>query len=319
MTKISIAMTSYNACRYIGEQLQSFALQTRLPDELVITDDGSTDATPEIVDAFARSVPFEIRYVRNPVNLGVNANFGKAVSLATGDLVFISDHDDVWFPHKLATVEAAFDANPQVLVFINDQVIAEADGRLTDRTVLGNVRKLGYADEHYGTGACTAMRRSILDVLLPIPTVGIPYDHWTNHMPHILGVRRLIETPLQMYRRHADNVTAALVADDKADLIKLVKSSAGDARPSYRAKIDELHLESERLIARAAELKALGLSEAGKRALVTLAEKRLDYEARIRTLDTGRFARPLVVAQQLAKGRYRNFQGWRSAAKDLMA
>lgn len=319
MTKISIAMTSYNASRYIGEQLQSFVAQTRLPDELVITDDGSTDATPEIVENFARAAPFEVRYVRNPVNLGVNANFGLAVSLATGDLVFISDHDDVWFPEKLATVEAAFEINPQVLVFVNDQVIAEANGRLTDRTVLGNVRKLGYADEHYGTGACTTIRRSLLDVLLPIPTAGIPYDHWTNHLPYVLGVRQLIETPLQMYRRHDSNVTSSLLADEEASLVKLVKSSSEDARPSYRTKIAELDIESERLIARSAELDAIGLGDAGRHGLVTLAEKRRDYEARIHTLDQGRLVRPLAIAQQLAKGRYRNFQGWRSAAKDLLA
>lgn len=319
MSKISIAMTSYNASRYIGEQLESFASQTRLPDELVITDDGSTDATPEIVAAFARSVPFEVRYIRNPVNLGMHANFGHTVSLATGDIVFMSDDDDVWFSEKLARVEAAFDADPQVLVLINDQVIAHADGRLTDRTVLGNVRKLGYADEHYGTGACTAMRRSILKVLLPFPMTGIPYDYWTNHMPYILGVRRLIETPLQMYRRHANNMTASLTADNNADLLKLVKSSAQDARPSYRIKIAELDIESERLNARAAELEAMGLGDAGRRALITLAEKRTDYEARIHTLNQGKLVRPLVIAQHLARGRYRNFQGWKSAAKDLLA
>lgn len=317
--KISIAMTSYNASRYIGEQLQSFAAQTRLPDELVITDDGSTDATPEIVAAFARSVPFEVRYIRNPVNLGMHANFGHTVSLATGEIVFMSDDDDVWFPDKLATVVAAFDADPHALVIINDQVIANADGTLTERTVLENFRKLGYGDEHYGTGACTAMRRSILDVLLPFPTVGIPYDHWTNHMPYVLGVRRLIETPLQMYRRHANNMTAALFADSSADMVKLVKSSSEDARPSYRIKIAELDIETARLIERAPELEALGLGEARRRALTTLAGKQRDFETRVHTLDQGRLVRPLAIARQLATGRYRSFQGWKSAAKDLLA
>lgn len=319
MTKISIAMTSYNASRYIGEQLASFAAQTRLPDELVITDDGSKDATAEIVEAFARDVPFEVRYDRNPVNLGMHANFGRTVSLATGDIVFMSDDDDVWFPQKLATVEAAFDADPHALAIVNDQVIADADGKLTDRTVLGNVRKLGYGDEHYGTGACTAMRRSLLTVLLPFPSRGIPYDHWTNHMPYILGVRRLIETPLQMYRRHANNMTASLLADDKADIGKLIKSSNADARPSYREKIIELDIEAGRLRERTDALEAIGLGEAGREALVTIAEKRRDYEARIHALDTGKLARPLVVAQHLAQGRYRDFQGWKSAAKDLLA
>ncbi len=319
MTKISIAMTSYNASRYIGEQLRSFAEQTRLPDELVITDDGSTDATAEIVDAFSREVPFEVRYVRNPVNLGMHANFGRTVSLATGDIVFMSDDDDAWFPEKLATVVAAFDADAGALAIVNDQVIADADGTLTDRTVLQNVRKLGYGDEHYGTGACTAMRRSLLDVLLPFPSPGIPYDHWTNHMPYILGVRRLIETPLQMYRRHANNMTASLLADDKADVAKLVKSSSADARPSYAEKIVELDIEAERLRAREAELEAMGLGEAGRRALRTLADKRGDYEARIAALDQGRLVRPVAIARNLASGRYRDFQGWKSAAKDLLA
>lgn len=319
MTKISIAMTSYNASRYIGEQLQSFSRQTRQPDELVITDDGSTDSTPEIVGAFAREVPFEVRYVRNPVNLGMHANFGRTVSLATGDIVFMSDDDDVWFPEKLATVEAAFDADPAALAIVNDQVIANADGSLTNRTVLGNVRKLGYGDEHYGTGACTAMRRSLLTILLPFPSPGIPYDHWTNHMPYILGVRRLIETPLQMYRRHANNMTASLLADDKADTAKLIRSSATDARPSYREKIVELDIEAKRLRTRKAELNAIGLGDAGSRALRTLADKRGDYEARIRALNQGRLVRPFTVARNLASGRYRDFQGWKSAAKDLLA
>lgn len=319
MTKISIAMTSYNASRYIGEQLQSFAEQTRLPDELVITDDGSTDDTPDIVEAFARQVPFEVRYVRNPVNLGMHANFGRTVSLATGDIVFMSDDDDVWFPHKLATVEAAFDADPRALAVVNDQTIANADGSLTDRTVLGNVRKLGYGDEHYGTGACTALRRALLTVLLPFPSPGIPYDHWTNHMPFVLGVRRLIEEPLQMYRRHANNMTASLLADDKADLSKLINSSSADARPSYLEKIVEIDLERARLVERAAELEAIGLGEAAARALRTLDDKQRDYEARIHALDQGKFVRPFVVAQHLAQGRYRDFQGWKSAAKDLLA
>lgn len=319
MTSISIAMTAYNAARYIDEQLQSFAMQTRLPDELVITDDGSKDETPAIVERFAARVPFPVRYVRNETNLGMHLNFERCVSLATGDLVFMSDDDDAWFPDKLAVVEAAFDADPSILSVVNDQTIADADGRLTDRTVLQNVRKLGYGDEHYGTGACTAMRRSLVQLLLPFPRHTVPYDHWTNHLPFILGVRHLIETPLQFYRRHANNMTASLLANDKASLLKMATADTGDMRPAYADKIVGLDFETERLRERAGDLEALGLENARQRALDALAAERKDHEARIHALNRGRAVRPFVVAKHLAAGNYASFQGWKSAAKDLLA
>lgn len=293
-------------------------MQTRLPDELVISDDGTAHDTAEIVARFAAGVSFPVRYSRNETNLGINRNFERAVSLTTGDLVFMSDDDDGWFPQKLATVEAAFAADPAILSVVNDQVIADADGRLTDRTVLQNVRKLGYGYEHYGTGACTAMRRSLVRLLLPFPDVPVPYDHWTNHLPFILGVRHLIETPLQFYRRHGGNATASLLASDKASMIDMVKAG-GDMRPAYADKIVGIDLEAGRLREREAELEALGLGNASRGALDALAAERRDHEARIYALDQSRLVRPFVVARHLAMGKYARFQGWKSAAKDLLA
>lgn len=319
MTSISIAMTTYNAGRYGEAQLRSFAAQTRLPDEVIITDDGSAAETQEIVARFAASVAFPVRYSRNETNLGINLNFERAVSLTTGDLVFMSDDDDAWFPEKLATVEAAFAANPEILSVVNDQVIADANGGLTGRTVLQNVRRLGYRDAHFGTGACTAMRRSLVRLLLPFPRAVVPYDHWTNHLPFVLGVRHLIETPLQMYRRHGSNATASLLASDKANLFKMASAKRGDMRPAFADKIAGLDLETERLVERRAQLEEMGLGDASRRALAVLATDRENHEARIHVLDTGRAARPFLVARHLAAGRYASFQGWKSAAKDLLA
>lgn len=318
MTRISIAMTAYRAGRHCEEQLQSFARQTRLPDELVISDDGTAADTADIVARFAGSVPFPVRYSRNQTRLGINRNFERAVSLATGDLVFMSDDDDGWFPDKLATVEAAFDAGPAILSVVNDQVIADADGTLTGRTVLQNVRRLGYGDEHYGTGACTAMRRSLVRLLLPFPGEIVPYDHWTNHLPFVLGVRHLIDRPLQFYRRHGGNATASLLADDKASVFEMAKTT-GDMRPAYANRIAGIDLEIERLRTCEVELDAMGLGDASRRALGALAAERDDHEARIRALGVGRVVRPLVVARHLAAGKYARFQGWKSAAKDLLA
>lgn len=319
MTTISIAMTSYNSARFLEQQLRSFAEQTRLPDELVISDDGSTDETGAITERFARSAPFPVRFLHDHPKLGVQMNFERAVRAATGDLLFMSDHDDIWFPEKLAVVEAAFAADAGALTIVNDQVIADAECRPTGRTVLENARRLGYGDAALGTGACTALRREILPVLLPFPGDAVPYDHWTNSLPLLLGVRRVIERPLQLYRRHGDNVTASLLADAGANTLSLVTARTGDRRQAYRRQIAGLDLQRERLEDRREALAALGLAEASERAVSELRAQRDDTEARLRAISRPRVARPFLVARHLAAGRYRRFQGWRSAAKDIVA
>lgn len=319
MTTISIAMTSYNAARFIEQQLASFAAQTRLPDELVISDDGSTDDTAAIVERFARTVPFPVRHLLGLPKLGMHMNFDRAVGAATGDIVFMSDDDDIWFPEKLETVEAVFAADPAALTVVNDQVIADAECRPTGRTVLENARRLGYGDAALGTGACTAMKRGILPILRPFPGSAVAYDHWTNSLPLLLGVRRVVEQPLQLYRRHGKNMTASVLADAEANTLSLVTAKTGNRREAYRRHVAGLDLQRERLEDRRDALAALGLTGATERALVELRAQREDTEARLRALSRPRLARPLVVARHLAAGRYRRFQGWRSAAKDVLA
>ena len=102
---ISVAMCTYNGEKYLREQLESIALQTRLPAELVICDDRSTDSTSEIIRNFADSAPFPVRFNLNPVNLGgatkgITKNFEQASRLCTGDLIAFCDQDDVWLPKK---------------------------------------------------------------------------------------------------------------------------------------------------------------------------------------------------------------------------
>lgn len=103
--KISIAMATFNGERYLQEQLESLRAQTSLPDELVVTDDGSTDETIPILERFRTSAPFPVRIYRNERNLGFADNFLKAARLCTGDWVAFCDQDDVWYPEKLLTVE----------------------------------------------------------------------------------------------------------------------------------------------------------------------------------------------------------------------
>src|SRR3712207_5989304 len=98
---LSVALCTYDGARYLPEQLESLARQRRLPDELVVCDDGSADDTVDVVRRFADRAPFAVRLSLNPQNLGFVKNFEQAIRLCRGDLIALADQDDVWHPQKL--------------------------------------------------------------------------------------------------------------------------------------------------------------------------------------------------------------------------
>ncbi|GBQ57063.1 glycosyltransferase [Komagataeibacter swingsii] len=124
--RISVVMATYNGAAHIREQLDSLAAQTCLPAELVVTDDGSTDATLDIVADFARTAPFPVQVHRNAQRLGYKGNFMHAVSLSSGDLISFCDQDDFWKSNNLERVRQAFMNDPDVMmVFHNAHLVNE--------------------------------------------------------------------------------------------------------------------------------------------------------------------------------------------------
>lgn len=316
---ISVAMATYNGARYLSEQLASFAAQTRLPDELVVCDDGSTDGTPALVDAFAAHAPFAVRLHRNPANLGYNRNFAQVIGLCTGDTIFVSDQDDVWYPHKIATMAALMDRHPDAMVATCDQDIADANGRATGSTVLGNIRTLRFSDAMFEPGCCTALRREWLKMVAPFPGDAVPYDHWLTVFAVLLGRRHLHDAPLQLYRRHASNTSGSVFAAENASAMTLVASSRKiDIRPEYRDRIAGNRLIADRLRERRDVVRVLGSADRLADALAELGSESSAYARRLATLDRPRFARLPGVARMLTDGTYRRFSGVRSAIKDLV-
>src|SRR5687768_2514416 len=99
---ISVALCTYNGAKFIAEQLESICKQTTPPNEIVICDDGSTDDTIACIDRVKKNHPaIDWKIKRNTANLGYVKNFEQAVLLTTGDIVFLSDQDDVWLPEKV--------------------------------------------------------------------------------------------------------------------------------------------------------------------------------------------------------------------------
>jgi glycosyltransferase involved in cell wall biosynthesis len=123
---LSIAMATYNGQAFLADQLSSLRNQTRLPEELVICDDGSADTTIDAAHRFAANAPFEVRIERNTVRLGHARNFLKAASLCRGDLVAFCDQDDVWLENKVEASAAVFEAPDSPSVAVHSARVVDA-------------------------------------------------------------------------------------------------------------------------------------------------------------------------------------------------
>jgi glycosyltransferase involved in cell wall biosynthesis len=168
MTSISVAMATYNGAGFIREQLDSIASQILLPSELVVTDDGSTDETIAVIEAFASKAPFPIRVHRNAERLGYKANFMRCAGLCSGDLIAFSDQDDIWLPQKLEVQCGHFD-DPRVLLSSHNVKLMDTDGTVSDETwdmfprtgLLHIDHMLPFA---YNFGFTEMMRRELLNL-----------------------------------------------------------------------------------------------------------------------------------------------------------
>jgi len=198
-------MATYNGAQYIQEQLQSFLNQIHQPDELIVTDDCSTDQTEGIVREFAKTAPFTVEFHRNEKNLGYCGNFNAGLMKSTGDLVFLSDQDDVWFPEKIQHMLKVVDRNPQAMIVMNDAALTDCDLNEVGLTKIGQMLSAGFGMESFVMGCCCAVRREFLELVLPIPDGYRSHDNWLVAIANGLNVRAIEFLVLQYYRRHGSN------------------------------------------------------------------------------------------------------------------
>ena len=181
MKRISVALCTYNGERFLAPQLASIAKQTRLPDELVISDDRSTDRTVAIVREYAAAASFPVRVFVNERNLGYTANFARAIQLCEGDLIALSDQDDLWYPNRLERSEYEFLSHPQAGLVFSDADLIDEQGRTLGETLWQRLGFVGrrkrsllagryevLAKHRFVTGATVMFRADLRDRFLPI-------------------------------------------------------------------------------------------------------------------------------------------------------
>src|SRR5205085_932113 len=104
--RLSVALSTHQGATHLPAQLASLARQRRPPDQLVVRDDGSTDATVDLLEAFRASAPFPVELIRGAA-VGLAASLAEVLDACDGDLVALCDQDDEWLPDKLGRSIAA--------------------------------------------------------------------------------------------------------------------------------------------------------------------------------------------------------------------
>jgi glycosyltransferase involved in cell wall biosynthesis len=210
----SVVLASCQGERYIGEQLDSILPQLGPEDELVISDDASTDRTREVA---AQRGDSRIRILANRERVGYVANFQRAFKASLGSQIFFSDQDDVWLPHKVATLDAALLENACVG---SDAAVVDDELRPLYRSYFEcrgarNFSKLSIYLKPSIIGSTLACRREYLEGLLPFP-IGIPHDFWITLNAAYDRTLGVIETPLILYRRHPSAVSVTATSNRRA-------------------------------------------------------------------------------------------------------
>ena len=214
--RLSIAMCTYNGEKYIREQLLSFHKQTTQVDEIIVCDDCSTDNTVRIVEEISCKYNLPIKIFKNPKNLGYRKNFEQAICRCSGDLIFLSDQDDIWIPTKAETIVQYFNKHPDKnFVFTNAQLVNALGVPCYNQTlfdVLGlNDRTMKLFDRGYEleilsifcrvTGATCAFRASLMPYCLPLSSV-VAHDEAIAMASAFLNQIGYINQCLIKYRQH---------------------------------------------------------------------------------------------------------------------
>lgn len=217
---VSVALCTRNGAGFIEAQLRSILEQSHPPQEIVVSDDASTDETLSIVDSVAQSAAsaIQITVLQNAIALGVTANFESAIRACGGDIIALSDQDDVWHPNRLSRVLSEFDSRPDLeLIFSNARLVDAAGASLglslfealeiprTDHAELHAGDTFGlFLKRNIATGATMAFRRTLLEPALPIPAPWL-HDEWLAIIASCVGRTDTVVEELIDYRQHGAN------------------------------------------------------------------------------------------------------------------
>lgn len=205
--KISVAMAAYNGEKFIKEQIDSILCQLCDYDEIIVSDDGSTDKTLKILENYNDS---RIKIFKGPKQ-GIKQNFANAILNCTGKFIFLSDQDDIWENSKIEKILNVFEKEKCTCVVHNNetfdsdsnQIIMESFFKFRNSKpgILKNIIKNSYI------GCCMAFSAEMIKYIIPIPNDIQMHDQWIGLQCELKGKSIFIKDKLIKYRRHKNNVS----------------------------------------------------------------------------------------------------------------
>lgn len=319
---ISVAMCTYNGERFLAPQLASILRQTRLPDELVVCDDRSTDTTVDLLRTFASAAPFPVRVVLNERNLGSTRNFEQAIAACRGSLIALSDQDDVWHAQRLERSQQELMQHPEAgLVFSNADVIDDQgkplpfslwenfafDQKALDALQSGDLQP--FTKRTYVTGATVMFRAAFASVCFPTQQHWL-HDGWLAMLIAAMSSIRAIDERLIAYRFHSSQQVGLGPEAEEAARRTLQEQSAHHASnlATFHAAMEEICAAVDRL--------PLTLQQRTEGAADTFRRHR-DFLAMRLSLPHSRLARLPMILEAVEQYR-RSSMGSLSMLKDLL-
>jgi len=220
--KISVCMAAYNGEMYIREQIESILKQLKVNDELIISDDNSSDNTSEIIREIGDP---RIKLIMNKGEKGYTKNFENALKESSGDIIFLSDQDDVWVDNKVEIMLKHLENSDMVIS--NAKIVDSQLQVINDSHFLLHDVKKGFWNNFLKTryiGACMAFKRSVLEQALPFPKHQkyCAHDYWLTIVSEAYYKVSLEDSPLLLYRRHGKNASSGGHFSNNSLWIKIV-------------------------------------------------------------------------------------------------
>lgn len=320
--KISVALCTYNGAEFISEQLESILNQTVSINEIVVCDDASTDRTWQLILSWQKKYPKIIRPIRYESNIGYIKNFEKAISLCTGDIIFLSDQDDVWYEYKVEKILEMFLSNPECEMVASDAEITDVKLKRSNTTLLRGRGDLTFNnkssfhkkyDRSFFYGCTLAIRSSFLEFVLPIPK-SWGHDNWIGFIATMTGNTKIVPETLMLYRNHVGGA-GNNEKFKKFNVLKIYRNITSSSLDRYELDIDRWSdLYNHLLILRKKnniQISDEFMMKVGSRRDIAIC--RFDRMKDPHVVDI------LKLIKLLINGSYSEYlNGWRSFVKDMM-
>ena len=217
--KISIVLSTFNGSKYIIEQLDTLRNQTRPAEEVLISDDASTDDTVQIIEDYIAKYELDNWLIRkNKENQGWKTNFARLLEDATGDIIFLCDQDDIWHLDKIQKMSEIMESNEKILLLASNYTpfyLGEGVQIKLDKSDLDNskiVYQPNFLDNFFHIrrpGCVYAVNKKIIPYFLKTRSNEDAHDALLWRLASLLNGLYIYSYSTIDFRRHDNNATGS--------------------------------------------------------------------------------------------------------------